>query len=151
MTRANSAGRRQRGRGQAIHPVLALQVVNHRTKELDAQLKVAMPSTAARALIRERGYLYELKHRAAVVLLSVGWLRPFGVSGALLMVEGDAPNGRCQFHLPAALFGPYAVETAAGRSRPLPPQARLTTWRTPQSVEEGVAALTRLIARGQIG
>jgi hypothetical protein len=126
-------------------------MVNHRTKAIGAQLKVAMPSAAARSLIQERGYLYELKHRAAEVLLRVGWLRPFGVSGTLLMVEGEAPGGLYQFHLPAALFEPYAAETAAGRSRPLPPQARLSTWRTPQSTDEGVAALTRLIARGQIG
>jgi len=90
-----------------------------------------MPSGKARALIRERAYLYELKHRAAGVLLRAGWLRPFGVSGTLLMVEGDAPDGRCQFHLPAV--------------------ARQDKWWRPRSMEEGAAALTRVIARGSGG
>lgn len=151
MIRSNGGGGRQKGRGQAFHPILALQVVNHRTKEIDAQLKTPMPTVTALALIRERNYLYELKHRAAAVLLSMGWLRPFGVSGALLMVEGDAPGGRCQFHLPTELFERYVTRATAGRSMSLPVEATLTTWRMPKSADEGVAALTRLIARGKIG
>lgn len=111
-----------RGRSRPPHLILALQVVNQRTKVIDALLAQPMPSEKVRALIRERAYLYELKHRAADVLLPTGWLRPFGVSGTLLMVEGEAPDGRCQYHLPVALFTAYVADAAAGREAP-------PTWR----------------------
>ncbi|WP_295822604.1 hypothetical protein [uncultured Deinococcus sp.] len=140
-----------KGRGRPVHPILALQVVNQRTKAIDALLAQPMPSGKARALIRERAYLYELKHRAAGVLLRAGWLRPFGVSGTLLMVEGDAPDGRCQFHLPATLFAGDVARVGSGRDSPLPAVARQDMWWRPRSVEEGVAALTRIIARGSVG
>jgi len=142
--------RRVKPYSRSIHPVLALQVVNHRTKTIDALLSAPMPSAKARALIRERLYLYEIKHRASGVLLRVGWLRPFGVSGALLMVEGDAPDGRCQFHLPAALFEGEVARAVQGRAAPLPGAARQDTWARPHTVEESVATLTRVIARGRV-
>lgn len=139
------------GRGLPVHPILALQMVNRHTKTIDARLQTARPAHETRALRQERTYLYELKHRASSVLLTLGWLRPFGANGGLLYVEGAAPYGTQQFHLPAQRFPAHVDRAATGRDTPLPVDATRGRWASPRTVEEGVAALTRIIARGNVG
>lgn len=128
------------------HPLLALQAVNGRTKVIGALLEQNPRRRDAVDLRREQTYLYELKSRAAQVLLDLGALRPVALDRGALLVVGETPVGPRGFHLPLNRFAAYATRIDGGRKgipgRIEDAEAVLAHI----SQDRAVAVLTRLIA-----
>ncbi|MFB9994829.1 hypothetical protein ACFFLM_23035 [Deinococcus oregonensis] len=129
-----------------MHPVLALQAVNSRTKVIGIHLQNDSLHRDAPALRREQAYLYEVKARAAQVMLDQQVLRPVRLDRAALLVMGDTPVGPRGFHLPLDRFGSYAAQIRAETSglpgRIQDAQAVLAQY----DLTRALALLTRIIA-----
>ncbi|MBZ9716132.1 hypothetical protein [Deinococcus multiflagellatus] len=135
---------------QTLHPLLALQAVNSRTKAIARELQGQPHRRDALELRREQTYLYELKSRAAQVLLDLGMLRPVAIDREALLVVGRTPLGPRGFHLPLERFEPYVARIdgqrkgQAGRIE----DAEAVLAHIDQA--RAVALLTRLIARKRL-
>lgn len=135
---------------QRLHPLLALQAVNSRTKAIARELQEQPHRRDALELRREQTYLYELKSRAAQVLLDLGVLRPVAVDRGTLLVVGRTPLGPRGFHLPLERFESYVTRIdgqpkgQAGRIE----DAEAVLAHIDQA--RAVALLTRLTARKRL-
>lgn len=129
-----------------LHPVLALQAVNSRAKVIGAQLQQDPLHRDAPAWRREQAYLYEVKARAARVMLDQGVLRPAREDRGALLVVGETPVGPRGFHLPLDRFGLYAAqigaETSSVPGRIQDAEAVLAHY----DLTRALALLTRIIA-----
>ncbi|MBB5295447.1 hypothetical protein E5F05_08760 [Deinococcus metallilatus] len=90
------------------HPVLALQAVNGHTKTLAARLRTERTPKRVKALRQQQLYLYEVKERAARVMLERGVLRPVAIEQGTLLAVGDTPLGPRGFHLTLERFMDFA-------------------------------------------
>lgn len=97
LGQARSSGRLPVGVLRHLHPILALQAVNSRTKVIGAQLQNDPLHRDAPALRREQAYLYEVKARAAQVMLDQQVLRPVRPDRGALLVVGETQWGRAGF------------------------------------------------------
>ncbi|GGL13167.1 hypothetical protein [Deinococcus radiotolerans] len=132
-----------------LHPVLALQAVNSRAKVIGERLQGHLSREERLALKREQAYLYELKNRAARILLDESLLRPVAVDRGALLVVGGTPVGVRGFHLPLDQFE-GDVARAQGQERPVFGQIR-EAQATLAQVNQAVSVLTRIIVRRRVG
>jgi hypothetical protein len=150
LGQARSSGRLPVGVLRHLHPVLALQAVNSQAKVIGAQLQRDARHRDALALRREQAYLYEVKARAARVMLDQGVLRPARVDRGALLVVGETPVGPRSFHLPLDRFALYAaqmgMETSSLPGRIQDAEAVLAQY----DLTRALALLTRIIARQQM-
>jgi len=89
------------------HPILAMHIVNVHTKRLRASLDEARrngQSSQVTQLQRDIAYHYDIKARAARVLLERSQLEPLGVDQGKLLVRGTTPLGHKYLHLPLPEF-----------------------------------------------
>jgi hypothetical protein len=146
LGQASQLGRLPVGVLRQLHPVLALQAVNSRAKAIGAQLRQDPRHRDAPSLRREQAYLYEVKARAAQVMLDRQVLRPVRVDRGALLVVGETPVGPRGFHLPLERFGAYAArmetETRSLPGRIQDAEAVLAQY----DLTRALALLTRIIA-----
>jgi len=116
LGQARSSGRLPVGVLRYLHPVLALQAVNSQAKVIGARLQEDPRHREAPSLRREQAYLYEVKARAAQVMLDQGVLRPVRLDRGTLLVVGETPVGPRGFHLPLDRFRSYVDQIDAKNS-----------------------------------
>ncbi len=147
LGRVHSSGRLPVGVLRHLHPVLALQAVNSQAKAIGTQLQQAALAKNAPALRREQTYLYEVKARAAQVMLDQRVLQPVRIDRGALLVMGETPIGPRSFHLLLDRFGSYAAQISAETSslpgRIQDAEAVLAQY----DLTRALALLTRIIAR----
>ncbi|WP_245556545.1 hypothetical protein [Deinococcus aquatilis] len=146
LGQARSSGRLPVGVLRHLHPVLALQAVNSQAKVIGARLQQDPRHRDAPSLRREQAYLYEVKARAAQVMLDQGVLRPVRLDRGALLVVGETSVGSRGFHLPLERFRAYAAqmesETSSLPGRIQDAEVVLAQY----DLTRALALLTRIIA-----
>jgi hypothetical protein len=150
LGQARPSGQLPVGALRHLHPVLALQAVNSQAKVIGARLQHSSLGRDAPALRREQAYLYEVKARAARVMLDQGVLRPARLDRGALLVVGETPVGPRGFHLPLERFGAYAAqidaETSSLPGRVQDAEAVLAQY----DLTRALALLTRIIVSKRV-